>query len=335
MARHTSNCPQACPAPSIAPIREFTSTASRLAWGLHFFFESTALKPTMSRACSATSRFSLRFSSSSCGRRCASLTSRRRTWPSSVRTCRQVCKILHEGIRYIEKGIEPELKILIDRARSLAKQLRKFGYNIQITPAGSIWMQALLGNGNGAFTQAPGSPFKVASPPYNDAATPLNGSIVAGDFNHSGHEGLAVVDQPNAAAYILRGNGNGTFSPSSAVFAFSPAAGKWRRDVHRGVRFVVQGRQRTLCQIDGCSRLEARSVHLQRQSGAARRNGSRCQRLVQEGHWIRRWGAGWIDLNAEEPVVSQLIFRIDGGRFKIPGSCRSRRSGKHAAARIQ
>jgi hypothetical protein len=46
-----------------------------------------------------------------------------------------VWKILHQGIRYIEQGIESEPKLLIHRAKYLAKQLRKFGYNVQITPA--------------------------------------------------------------------------------------------------------------------------------------------------------------------------------------------------------
>jgi hypothetical protein len=56
-------------------------------------------------------------------------------WAIAHRLCRLVWKILHEGIRYIERGIESEPKLLIYRARSLAKQLRKFGYNVQITPA--------------------------------------------------------------------------------------------------------------------------------------------------------------------------------------------------------
>jgi transposase len=56
-------------------------------------------------------------------------------WAIAHRLCRLVWKILHEGIRYIEQGIESEPKLLIHRARSLAKQLRKFGYNVQITPA--------------------------------------------------------------------------------------------------------------------------------------------------------------------------------------------------------
>ena len=36
-------------------------------------------------------------------------------------------QILHQGIRYIEQGIESEPKLLIYRAKYLAKQLRKFG----------------------------------------------------------------------------------------------------------------------------------------------------------------------------------------------------------------
>jgi transposase len=55
-------------------------------------------------------------------------------WAIAHRLCRLVWKILHQGIRYIEQGIESEPKLLIYRARSLAKQLRKFGYNVQITP---------------------------------------------------------------------------------------------------------------------------------------------------------------------------------------------------------
>ena len=56
-------------------------------------------------------------------------------WAIAHRLCRLVWKILHQGIRYIEQGIESEPKLLINRAKYLAKQLRKFGYNVQITPA--------------------------------------------------------------------------------------------------------------------------------------------------------------------------------------------------------
>jgi transposase len=56
-------------------------------------------------------------------------------WAIAHRLCRLVWKILHQGIRYIEQGIESEPKLLIYRAKYLAKQLRKFGYYVQITPA--------------------------------------------------------------------------------------------------------------------------------------------------------------------------------------------------------
>jgi transposase len=55
-------------------------------------------------------------------------------WAIAHRLCRLVWKILHEGIRYIEQGIGSEPKLLLYRAQYLAKQLRKFGYNVQITP---------------------------------------------------------------------------------------------------------------------------------------------------------------------------------------------------------
>jgi hypothetical protein len=43
-----------------------------------------------------------------------------------------------------------------------------------------------------------------------------------GDFNKSGHLGLAVGEIENDAAVILLGNGDGTFAFSSADFAYSP-----------------------------------------------------------------------------------------------------------------
>ncbi|HEV2402509.1 MAG TPA: FG-GAP-like repeat-containing protein [Candidatus Sulfotelmatobacter sp.] len=76
----------------------------------------------------------------------------------------------------------------------------------------------LLGNGDGTFTPASGSPLRVLSPPYDDAATPYTGPIVAADFNHSGHQGLAVALPQNSAAAILLGKGDGTFAASSAAF---------------------------------------------------------------------------------------------------------------------
>jgi len=54
-------------------------------------------------------------------------------WAIAHRLCRLVWKILHEGVRYIEQGISCQPKLLISRAQSLAKQLRKFGYDLRVT----------------------------------------------------------------------------------------------------------------------------------------------------------------------------------------------------------
>ncbi len=83
-------------------------------------------------------------------------------------------------------------------------------------------MYVMLGNGDGTFTSASNSPFPVPSPPYNDATSPFTGPAIAvGDFNHSGHPGLAVAMEQNEAAVILLGKGDGTFATSTAAFADS------------------------------------------------------------------------------------------------------------------
>jgi transposase len=55
-------------------------------------------------------------------------------WAIAHRLCRVVWKILHEGVRFIEQGREPDPKAKKQRARSLARALRKLGYNVAITP---------------------------------------------------------------------------------------------------------------------------------------------------------------------------------------------------------
>jgi hypothetical protein len=85
--------------------------------------------------------------------------------------------------------------------------------------AENVTTAVLLGNGDGTFTAASGSPLRVLSPPYDDFGSPYVGPIVTADFNHSGHQGFAVALIQNEAAAILLGNGDGTFVPSSASFA--------------------------------------------------------------------------------------------------------------------
>ena len=79
-----------------------------------------------------------------------------------------------------------------------------------------------LGNGDGTFTTAPGSPYRLFSPPYDDFGSPYSGPIAVGDFNNSGHLGLAVGMLQNSAAEILFGKGDGTLTPSSGNFAYAP-----------------------------------------------------------------------------------------------------------------
>jgi hypothetical protein len=85
--------------------------------------------------------------------------------------------------------------------------------------AENVKVAVLLGNGDGTFTAASGSPVRVLSPPYDDAASPYVGPIVAADFNHSSHQGFGVALINNSAVAIMLGNGDGTFAPSSASFA--------------------------------------------------------------------------------------------------------------------
>src|SRR5215469_14804066 len=55
-------------------------------------------------------------------------------WAIVHRLCRVIWKILHDGVRFIEQGTECDPKLQKHRARTLARALRKLGYNVQITP---------------------------------------------------------------------------------------------------------------------------------------------------------------------------------------------------------
>lgn len=70
----------------------------------------------------------------------------------------------------------------------------------------------LLGQGNGKFREAPGSPFPCGDAPF---------AIAIGDINGDGHADLAIADAPTITAeskgkdglYILLGDGTGHFEP--------------------------------------------------------------------------------------------------------------------------
>ena len=55
-------------------------------------------------------------------------------WAIAHRLCRVVWKLLHERVRFIEHGSEPNPKLRNQRARILARALRRLGYDVAITP---------------------------------------------------------------------------------------------------------------------------------------------------------------------------------------------------------
>jgi transposase len=62
-------------------------------------------------------------------------------WAIAHRLCRLIWKILHEGVRYIEQGCESDPKVRERRARTLARTLRKLGYDVTITPINQVTAQ--------------------------------------------------------------------------------------------------------------------------------------------------------------------------------------------------
>jgi len=82
--------------------------------------------------------------------------------------------------------------------------------------SGSINVSVLLGKGDGTFTQASGSPINMYS--TTEGTEPGPSTVVVGDFNNDGKLDFAVAD----AGYsfnnvpVLLGNGDGTFSASTA-----------------------------------------------------------------------------------------------------------------------
>jgi transposase len=58
-------------------------------------------------------------------------------WAIAHRICRLIWKVLHDGVRYIEKGFEPNPKALKERRRRLVAELRRLGYQVALSPVGS------------------------------------------------------------------------------------------------------------------------------------------------------------------------------------------------------
>ena len=54
-------------------------------------------------------------------------------WAVAHRLCRLIWKVLHEGVRYVERGPVNALT-LKRRKQRLVTQLKKLGYSVQLTP---------------------------------------------------------------------------------------------------------------------------------------------------------------------------------------------------------
>lgn len=65
-------------------------------------------------------------------------------WAVAHRLCRLVWKILHEGVRFIEQGIEVGPREKKKRAQILARALRKLGYEVTITPVNQLAPKPVL-----------------------------------------------------------------------------------------------------------------------------------------------------------------------------------------------
>jgi transposase len=59
-------------------------------------------------------------------------------WAIAHRLCRLVWKILHEGVRFVERDCEADPRAKKKRAQMLVRALRKLGYEVTITPINQV-----------------------------------------------------------------------------------------------------------------------------------------------------------------------------------------------------
>jgi hypothetical protein len=122
--------------------------------------------------------------------------------------------------------------------------------DVAVTNADDSTVSVLLGNGDGTFTQATGSPIQGFN--YNPA------QIVTADFNGDGKFDLAVADytavdqtppedDQTSNVVIMLGNGDGTFTPAAGspitvgLYATNLVAADFNQDGNTDLTVVNQG----------------------------------------------------------------------------------------------
>ena len=79
--------------------------------------------------------------------------------------------------------------------------------DLAVANSGGGTVTVLLGDGNGGFKQAQGSPFPVGQFPH---------AVAVGDFNRDGNLDLAIANQVGNSVTVLLGNGTGGFTEAPA-----------------------------------------------------------------------------------------------------------------------
>ena len=55
-------------------------------------------------------------------------------WAVAHRICRLIWKVLHEGVRYVHRGLDLNPKALQQKRRRLVKELKLHGYKVDLVP---------------------------------------------------------------------------------------------------------------------------------------------------------------------------------------------------------
>ena len=55
-------------------------------------------------------------------------------WAVAHRICRWIWKVLHEGVRYVHRGLDLNPKAVQQKCRRLGAELRLLGYKVDLTP---------------------------------------------------------------------------------------------------------------------------------------------------------------------------------------------------------